>query len=423
MRTPIAIALLLAATAALAQPAKTDEWKLEGNVDVLRPAGLRYEYSSGTIPGTSVTVRWDSGAFGCWGAKDYLGTEKLAKKNLVYKKVEITSGPSCTSNGGLEICSVSGTGKTPYDGEVAFQVTIASADDRCGTLQTVSGPPNQMAQQAALLATLRAGFARAHTRSAVKPTPTPTPVALKPTPSPTSAPVENEEDDSDELDPGAGPWIAPFDQKSVPDLKRKLPGACREMKIDDGMPSAWRTTSTWDGERLKSRRTEWESGLGEPLFTLVEHTYDDKGRRIRSTTTGRDGLERTTSISYDAAGRMAKETITQAGLEGSSTIEFSYDAAGRKVKTTESDSTGGKPRVTTYAYDAKGRAVKEGDLLITWSADGRTRTRVRPPEDAGDSEWKEVQTLDAYGNVLHQTSGRSKLQGSETRFDYSCWVK
>ncbi len=443
MRDPLFGALgALALLALVALPGRAEAgWKTDTyfHLDALMPDQLSYTQpgylSSASLPGTSIRVEW--GQPGCWNPREYVGN---TKKNLssYYRKLEITAGPTCVDGDGVTRCTVSGTGMQGPE-QRAFQLTMAAAGSYCGTQVLVTGSPADMQSNGALLSALATGFAAEGTRAgkvaaAAPPPPVPPPAAPPPPP-----------DDYAYLDAlgygdvDAGP--PPFDPSGVPDLKRKVPGPCSAFGVENvGWSFLHTITWTWDGERKRTMRDEWTTSDQRRVFAQEDYTYDDAGRLIKtaySDESGGGGMW--TERVYDAAGRVAVQREFMDGNLGSETT-FVYDAAGRKVKESLAY-TGQPPEVTTFEYDAQGRLVRkvapygevrstydaqgrlvqEGKATLTWSADGRTRTRVSPGSDDGIPGSTDTQVFDAYGNLLHHAS--SSVDSFTRTYDYGCWVK
>jgi RHS repeat-associated protein len=147
---------------------------------------------------------------------------------------------------------------------------------------------------------------------------------------------------------------------------RDAQGNALETETEDGVSPTRRTTSTYNemGWALQTASTTSVStttydaagtitrittqGNGQEATSPAETTeasYTDAGM-IRSITRSQGGTRETTTLSYDAAGRLARSDA--AGV----TTAYSYDALGR----TRTRSEGGL--VTSFTYDAAGRLEK-----------------------------------------------------------------
>ncbi|MEO8695675.1 MAG: RHS repeat-associated core domain-containing protein [Acidimicrobiales bacterium] len=89
-----------------------------------------------------------------------------------------------------------------------------------------------------------------------------------------------------------------------------------------------------------------------PLRTTTR-TYDNAGR-LTSTTLA--GVGRTTTVTLNAAGQPLTSTTTQSGVQtggvGTAEVRYSYDSAGRPL--TETVENGATDLVTSYTYDSRG---------------------------------------------------------------------
>ncbi|WP_181871399.1 LamG-like jellyroll fold domain-containing protein [Sphaerisporangium album] len=119
----------------------------------------------------------------------------------------------------------------------------------------------------------------------------------------------------------------------------------------------------------------------------------------------------TTTFTYDAYGRLAKQTASGvkneiSGVTHTAETAYTYDADGNKLTETLADLTGGDPaRTTTYEHDAYGRVQK-----VTGPEGGVQRT-------AYDHRGRVVNTVDAagatydYGYTVRGESATVTLKG------------
>lgn len=143
---------------------------------------------------------------------------------------------------------------------------------------------------------------------------------------------------------------------------------------------------TWEDGYLAREETRRE---GARSVTVFER--DDQGRVLARTTNGvtmRFGYDAAgqlthlvgpdgvgTTYTWDAAGRLLRETSTGADGLGSSTVEYTYDAADQLVTRTDALGT------TRYTYDLLGRRTREegpaGERRYSWNTDGELTRVVR----------------------------------------------
>ncbi|MEW9531079.1 phospholipase A2 [Microbispora sp. NPDC049125] len=115
--------------------------------------------------------------------------------------------------------------------------------------------------------------------------------------------------------------------------------------------------------RTKAKKAISDGGSNPSELVSKVYTYE-AGGRVAAVTETANGVTRTTSTKYDAAGQVVESAVTGGLGTAVPTVSTTYDAAGRTVKTTASNGT-----VITREYDALGRQVSYTD------ADGGT-TRV-----------------------------------------------
>jgi RHS repeat-associated protein len=168
----------------------------------------------------------------------------------------------------------------------------------------------------------------------------------------------------------------------------------------------------------------WQTALTEAVGTAVQRTttfaYDDLGRKISQT----DANNHTSSLSYDAVGRVKTETSAVGGVTTNTydlagqllaitdplnhTTSFSYNSRG--WQTTETDPLN---NVTTASYDT------EGNRTGTVDARGNRTTYTY------DNLNRLIQTQDALGNlgtILYDAAGNVQAtvdqRGNRVTFGY-----
>jgi YD repeat-containing protein len=426
----IAFALAVPATAAAGWYTDTGY-----HIDVFVPDGVTVEGSGvpygGSIPGTSIRFRWEMP--GCWAPREFLGD---AKKNFstYYKKLEITSGPTCTTNQGVELCTVKGRGFQGSE-ERVFQATMGASGTYCGRLVTISGRPGELDAYASMLASMAAGaFGPEGSHPPPKPVVAATAVEVEP------APDEGDEELGYVEEVPEAP--STFDPAKAPDVGRKVAGPCAARRGWTEDAPFGQVTWTWDGDRQLAEVDVTKTASGGEILRRAEHAYDAQGRRIRTTTSGSDVATRVQTFTYDASGRLTRIDEPEAPPGYPSKVEVVYDAAGRKttersylyppdyIETRyEYDAAGRLVRMHdaegdehVYSYDAQGRLTRDGRTTITWSTDGRTESRF-----TAAAEWdysgravRVTRLYDKYGNVLHER--RTDSRTLFTTYDYGCWL-
>ncbi|NOZ95764.1 MAG: RHS repeat protein [Acidobacteria bacterium] len=162
------------------------------------------------------------------------------------------------------------------------------------------------------------------------------------------------------------------------------------------------TRTAYDvGGRIESIASGSASQGGFTPRTVTTPSYTSAGM-IASIVRSEGGLSETTTMTYDAAGRLASSR--SAGV----TTSYAYDSAGRV--TTRSEGCGGSSLTTAYAYDEAGR------LAFTTSPGGKTTTFAydalgRQTGRTGPDGLTEQLTLDADGSVLERklVDGQSRV--------------
>lgn len=118
-------------------------------------------------------------------------------------------------------------------------------------------------------------------------------------------------------------------------------------------PSGWRTTTTYDADRVSV-----DPPTGGTPVTEVKDVRGNTIQQIQYLSTGLSGTTKTTGYGYDLAGRMTKMTDPQNNV-----WTWSYDLAGNQISATDPDSG-----LTTTVYD------KANQPTITTSPTGSTHT-------------------------------------------------
>ena len=89
------------------------------------------------------------------------------------------------------------------------------------------------------------------------------------------------------------------------------------------------------------------------------NTTDNRGLRTKVV----DNTGKTTDYTYDNAGKLIKEVVTENG-KVTLTASYSYDAVGNRLTKTENNIT------TNYTYDKNNRLLKEGNISYTYDNAG-----------------------------------------------------
>ncbi|WP_345484724.1 phospholipase A2 [Planotetraspora phitsanulokensis] len=107
--------------------------------------------------------------------------------------------------------------------------------------------------------------------------------------------------------------------------------------------------------RTKAKTTISNSGSNPAELVTKVYTYEPGGLLSAVTETA-NGVTRTTTTKYDAAGRTVETAVTGGVGTGVPTVTATYDSAGRTLKTSTSDG-----KVITREYDVLGRQVSYTD--------------------------------------------------------------
>jgi hypothetical protein len=171
-----------------------------------------------------------------------------------------------------------------------------------------------------------------------------------------------------------------------------------------------------------------------------ETTYDVRGRKLSSSTSGHDGVRALSQYKYDIIGRqtcvaqrMNRDTFgdlstsacvrTTEGGEGPDRIQhFDYDLLDRVVR---SDRAWGGPqapilqRIVTYTVSGQEETVADGNLnLTTYAYDGHNRlTKVRYPNASGGGSSTTDYEEYKYDDAGNRTSWRRR-SGETVTFTY-----
>ena len=89
------------------------------------------------------------------------------------------------------------------------------------------------------------------------------------------------------------------------------------------------------------------------------NTTDNRGLRTKVV----ENTGKTTDYTYDNAGKLIKEVVTENG-KVTLTASYSYDAVGNRLTKTENNIT------TNYTYDKNNRLLKEGNISYTYDNAG-----------------------------------------------------
>ncbi|WP_238449628.1 RHS repeat-associated core domain-containing protein [Micromonospora sp. 4G55] len=178
----------------------------------------------------------------------------------------------------------------------------------------------------------------------------------------------------------------------------------------------------------------WNSAAGQPeqgqqLLSKVT-TYDFYGQQRTVTERNSSGVQRTTTLTYDAAGRQLEGTVTgpvssgepiekrrnvydqaSAQLVRTETVNGSgvvtaqvvrgYDALGRSTSFTDAD---GNVSTTTYDIASRPSVVNDGKGTRTLTYDGGSERRGLPTQLADSQSGNFVGSYDADGVLATQTS-------------------
>ncbi|MEW2634830.1 LamG-like jellyroll fold domain-containing protein [Streptomyces sp. NPDC048389] len=219
-------------------------------------------------------------------------------------------------------------------------------------------------------------------------------------------------------------------------------------EISDAHPSGQTTTQAYDkndqvvsdtGPAVTNRVT----GAVHQAKSTTE--FDADGNVLSQTVSDLTGGDapRTTTMTYDAYGRMATRTDP-----GGETVSFEYDVYGNKVKETDPDGTvntytfdgEGRPLTTNLlnytgdphnpsapttlvqesrAYDPAGRLASITDAMgwvmaYTYTDDGLLSTVTRQDPQNGKSFTEQVNTYDAAGNLIKQVTDDGRTTNTFT---------
>ena len=120
------------------------------------------------------------------------------------------------------------------------------------------------------------------------------------------------------------------------------------------------------------------------------NTTDNRGLRTKVV----DNKRKTTDYTYDNAGKLIKEVVTENG-KVTLTASYSYDAVGNRLTKTENNIT------TNYSYDKNNRLLKEGNISYTYDNAGNL---IKKQSTAETTEY-------AY-NLDGKLSSVKKIEGS-----------
>ncbi|WP_005034730.1 Ig-like domain repeat protein [Holophaga foetida] len=184
---------------------------------------------------------------------------------------------------------------------------------------------------------------------------------------------------------------------------------------------------TWTADAVNDRTTRYayDSAGGriatiDALGFVTGMTYDGAGRVVSttlyhqpvtgSTTTpvATPGLDRTTTFSYDAAGRLSSSTDALGQTES-----YTYDGVGNKVTFTNK-----KQATWDYVYDAAGRLIQEIDPAVsvtTISADANGN--LTPTPTPGVRLVTQL-SYDGLGNLLSRTEAAGTPSARTTSYQY-----
>jgi hypothetical protein len=165
------------------------------------------------------------------------------------------------------------------------------------------------------------------------------------------------------------------------------------------------------GARCEERTVTVPEGL---LHTVRLFDYDAEGRMVRAEWQYHEfvieqlGAVRT--YSYGTNGLLASESLDE-NLDGKpeTVIEYRYDDRGRIVGAQSKSSGGASVATSDIGYDDAGRRVRQewrhggtvtSTQTVTYSSDGRERTRVSTP--AGSRGHSVREELDIHNDILKQ---------------------
>ncbi|WP_005034643.1 Ig-like domain repeat protein [Holophaga foetida] len=184
---------------------------------------------------------------------------------------------------------------------------------------------------------------------------------------------------------------------------------------------------TWTADAVNDRTTRYayDSAGGriatiDALGFVTGMTYDGAGRVVSttlyhqpvtgSTTTpvATPGLDRTTTFSYDAAGRLSSSTDALGQTES-----YTYDGVGNKVTFTNK-----KKNTWNYAYDAAGRLIQEtGPAVDVTTIAADANGNLTPSTTSGVRLVTQL-SYDGVGNLLSRTEAAGTPSARTTSYQY-----
>ena len=113
--------------------------------------------------------------------------------------------------------------------------------------------------------------------------------------------------------------------------------------------------------KWSSKTCFWQAELTQRtnVSGVSFNTTDNRGLRTKVV----DNTGKTTDYTYDNAGKLIKEVVTENG-KVTLTASYSYDAVGNRLTKTENNIT------TNYTYDKNNRLLKEGNISYTYDNAG-----------------------------------------------------